>query len=78
MQIADALAIRIKNLCSQRGITVNKLATLSGVTQSTVASILNGTSRNPSIGTIKKIANGLGITLSEFLNDSVIENSDTE
>lgn len=73
MDIARAVAYRIKYLCDKNGITINKLATLSGLTQSTVDSIIRGKSQNPQLATIQKICEGLGITLQEFFDDPVFE-----
>lgn len=52
----------------ERGITPNGLSYISGVSQSTIKSILNGESQNPGIATIKKICDGLNITIGEFFN----------
>lgn len=71
MTMVDAVAKRILDLCSQRGITPNKLSTISGMTQSTINNIINTGSKNPTISTIKKICDGLEITLSEFFDDDI-------
>jgi transcriptional regulator with XRE-family HTH domain len=78
MDIAEAVAKRIEALCEERNISINKLATLSGLTQSTIDSILKGKSRNPRLSTIKKICSGLGISLKDFLDDPIIENADVD
>lgn len=78
MTIVEAISKRILELCSDRDITLNKLATISGITQSTLDSIIKGKSKNPSITTLKKIADGLGITISEFLNTHYIHESTYE
>ena len=62
MRICEVTARRIRELCSERGITPN------GLSQSTIKSILNGESQNPGIATIKKICDGLNITIGEFFN----------
>lgn len=59
---------RIYQLCKERGITPNALSYLSGISQSTLKSILGGESKNPGIVTLKKICDGLGITLIEFFD----------
>jgi transcriptional regulator with XRE-family HTH domain len=67
---------RIKELYSQKGIqSVNHLAAISGLTQSTLSSIMDGKSHFPRISTLSKICNGLGVTLSEFFDhpDFIIE-----
>ena len=66
MDTREAVARRIRELCKQKGITPNGLSNLSGVPQATVKSILNGESRNPGIVTIKKLCDGLEMTLEEF------------
>lgn len=68
MMVKDAVAERFKMLCEERGIKANELATLSGVTPSTVYSMLNPNRREVSISTIKKLCDGLDITLGEFFS----------
>ena len=64
----QAIAKRILALCEQRHIAVNELANISGVAPSTVYSILNEKSQNPGAVTIKKLCDGLNITLGEFFS----------
>ena len=68
MQYAELYALRIKQLCAKQGITINRLATISGLKQSTVDNIIRGTSKNPKARTLHKIAVAFNMTLSEFLN----------
>ncbi len=68
MTYADAIVLRLRQLCAQRGITVNRLATLSGITQSTVEDIMAGKTKNPKLKTLHKLAVGLDMTVSELLN----------
>lgn len=68
MSYSDLYALRIRQLCQKRNITVNKLATLAGLKQSTVDNIIRGTSKNPKVRTLHRIANVFGMTLSEFLD----------
>ena len=68
MTYSDAIIMRLQQLCDQRGITVNRLATLSGITQSTVEDIMAGKTKNPKLKTLHKIAVGLGMTISELLD----------
>lgn len=67
MKISDAIKIRIFNLCKENKITINELATLSGIRATTIYSILNGKSNNPSFEIINKICIGLNITIYDFL-----------
>lgn len=60
--------MRIRSLCQKRGISINKLATMSGVKQSTLDNIVRGITKNPRVKTLHKIAITFGMTLSEFLD----------
>ena len=66
MGIYEVTVKRIRERCKERGITPNGLSYIAGVSQSTIKSILNGESKNPGIVTIKKICDGLEITIGEF------------
>ncbi|MBQ8508806.1 MAG: helix-turn-helix transcriptional regulator [Clostridia bacterium] len=68
MNYGEIIRKRIVDLCQQRGISTNKLASMCGIWQSTVESILKGRSNNPKLKTLHKIANGLSMTVSEFLD----------
>ncbi len=59
---------RIYELCRERKITPNALSYMSGISQATIKSILNGESKNPGIVTLKKICDGLDITMMEFFD----------
>ena len=68
MTVKDAVVDRVRSLCQERGIKANKLANISGVTPSTVYSLLNENRRDVSINTIKKLCDGLEISLGEFFS----------
>ena len=68
MGIYDLVVERIYELCKEREITPNALSYLSGVSQSTVKSILNGESKNPGIVTIKKLCDGINVSIVEFFD----------
>ena len=68
MDTIDAIQRRILTLCDERGITISRLATISGLPPSSIKNILYGKSHNPQILTIKKICDGLEITLGEFFS----------
>ena len=81
MNYSDIYALRIQQLCKSRKITINKLATLAGLKQSTIDNIIRGKSKNPKVRTLHRIANVFGMTLSEFLdfpelNDYSIDDED--
>ncbi len=78
MGIYDLVVARIKELCTERGITPNALSYLSGISQSTVKSILNGESKNPGIVTIKKLCDGFEISIIDFFNTEGFKNLEQE
>ena len=47
MEYSDIYVKRIRSLCKQRGIAINKLATMSGVNQSTLDNIVRGITKDP-------------------------------
>mgnify|MGYP003410364354 FL=1 len=68
MSVKDVVAKRFKDICDERNIKYNELANISGVTPSTVYSLLDASRRNVSITTIKKLCDGLEITLGQFFS----------
>ena len=76
LKVDKVVSERINKILIERNLTVNKLATLSCLTQSTVESLINGRSRNPKLLTIMKICDGLNMSLEEFFNDDVFINID--
>jgi len=68
MNTQKAVALRIRQLCREKGFTPNGIAIHSAVPQGTVKSILNGESKNPGVTTIKKLCDGFEITLGEFFS----------
>ena len=66
MAVKDSVANRFVEICEERSIKPNELATLAGVTPSTVYSMLDERRRDVSIVTIKKLCDGLGVSLGEF------------
>ena len=78
MNTQEAVAARILQLCKERGITPNGLSNLAAVPQATVKSILNGESKNPGTVTIKKLCDGMEITLGEFFSAPVFDQLEQE
>ena len=78
MRTKEAIANRILQLCDQRNIAINELANISGISPSTVYSILNEKSQNPGAITIKKLCDGLGITLGQFFNTPEFDDLEQE
>lgn len=78
MNIGNAVKERILELCSERNITINKLGTMSGVTQSTINNIVSGRNNSTTVSTIKKLCDGLDISIIEFFTSEVFENLEQE
>ena len=78
MNISEAVAARILELCKQNNITVNKLSTISGVTQSTVNDIVNKKARNIGIVTIKKLCDGLEVSITDFFDTKTFRELEQE
>lgn len=68
MEYWELYVKRIRGLCRERGITINKLASMSNVKQSTLDNIVRGLTKNPRVKTLHKIALALNMTLAEFLD----------
>ena len=68
MTYGKVITKRILDLCQERKITVNKLATLSGMKQSTINNIIKGNTKSPGLRTLHRMAQGFDMTLSEFLD----------
>ena len=78
MVIGEAVKIRILSLCDEHKLSINKLCTISGVTQSTVNNIISGRNNSATISTIKKLCDGLGITISEFFSADIFRDLEQE
>ena len=78
MNIGQAVRERILELCKENKLTVNKLATISGVTQSTLNNIVSGRNNSATISTIKKLCDGLDITIGQFFDSSLFEDLEQE
>lgn len=83
MEYSQIYVQRIKKLCKERGITINRLAIMSDVKQSTLDNIVRGLTRNPRIKTLHKIALAFNMTLADFLdfdelNDYAFDEGDDE
>lgn len=81
MDYSGLYVTRIRQLCRQRGIAINKLATMSDVKQSTLDNIVRGLTKNPRVKTLYKLAIAFNMTLAEFLdfpalNDYSFEDDD--
>ena len=78
MNTVTAVRNRILQLCNERDITINALATISGLPPSSIKNILYGKSLNPKIVTIKMICDGLDITLGQFFSTAEFDSLEQE
>ena len=78
MNAKQAVARRIIELCRERDIAINALANLSGVSPSTIYSMLNEKSQNPGVVSIKKLCDGLEISLRTFFDSPLFDNLEQE
>ena len=78
MNTKEAVAKRIIQLCRERGIAINALANISGVSPSTIYSMLNAKSKNPGVVSIKKLCDGLEITVRDFFNTDLFDETEQE
>ena len=78
MNISEAVKMRILELCRERNITINKLSTICGLTQSTLNNIMHREGSKPTVSTIKKICDGLEITMAEFFTSDIFDKTEQE
>ena len=78
MTVGEAVRQRIIQLCQERNISINKLSAISGVTQSTVNNIVSGRNYSATVSTIKKLCDGLCITIDEFFHDELFAGLEQE
>ena len=78
MTLKASIAFRINQLCEAKNITPYSLAISCGIDKSTIYSILGDKSKSPEVATIKKICDGLEITLGQFFSTSEFDNLEQE
>ena len=78
MGIKNAVVMRIKELCKEKGIKFNTLATESGVTPSTVYSLLDESRKDVGILVLKKLCDGMGISITDFFDSDIFRNLEQE
>ena len=78
MTVGEAVRQRIIQLCQERDISINKLSSISGVTQSTANNIVSGRNNSATVSTIKKLCDGLGITIDEFFHSELFAGLEQE
>ena len=78
MQLGNAVKLRIIELCDERNITINKLSTMCGITQSTLNNIISGRNKSMTVSTVKKICDGLNITIRDFFESEIFDDLEQE
>ena len=78
MRIKPAIVLRFQQLCKERNIKYTELATRLGVTPSTVYSMMDETRKDLSVITVKKLCDGLDITITEFFSAPIFEQLEQE
>lgn len=78
MTAKDAVAKRILDLCEERSLAVNALASEAGISPSTIYSMLNEKSQNPGVVSIKKICDGLEISVRDFFDCDLFDDLEQE
>lgn len=78
MGVKEAVVARFRDICKERNMKINELATSSGVTPSTAYSMFDENRHDVSIVTIKKFCDGLNISLKEFFDSEEFDNLEQE
>ena len=78
MRVGEAVRWRIFELCRQYDITLNKLSTICGITQSTLNNIVSGRNSTTTVSTIQQICDGLEISILDFFTSPLFENLEQE
>ena len=78
MNTKEAVAKRILELCEERHLAVNALAAVSGVPPSTIYSMLNEKSKNPGVVSLKKLCDGLEISIRAFFDSELFDDLEQE
>ena len=78
MTVHEAVVQRLLQLCAHHNISVNHLCNISDIAPSTVHSFLHSKSQNTRIETIRKLCNGLNISLVDFFNSDLFDNLEQE
>ena len=78
MNVGEAVKERILELCRERDISINKLCTMSGVTQSTVNNIVRGRNKSVTISTIKKLCDVLDMPIEGFFKSDLFKGMEQE
>jgi len=78
MLLSDAIKIRIQYYLKQNNMTIWKLYKNSGIPKATLYSFMQTPSALPKLDTLHHICEGFGITIKEFFNDAMFEETEQD
>ncbi|MGN0547920.1 MAG: helix-turn-helix domain-containing protein [Acutalibacteraceae bacterium] len=78
LQIKQAIVLRMQDICNEKSIRFNELANRSGVTPSTVYSMMDSRRKDLSVSTLKKLCDGLEISIPDFFDSDIFKNLEQE
>ena len=78
LKIKEAVVLRLKKICSERNYTLYKISTLSGVSYKSVYSLERSDRKDMSLSLLKKIVDGLDMTMAEFFDDEIFDETELE
>ena len=78
VKIKDATVLRIQDLCRDREITLYRLAQLSGVSTKPLYGLLRKERQDMSLSLLKKIVDGLDMTMAEFFDSKIFNGLNLE
>ena len=78
MTVKEAVAARFNEILRERNMRANELATRSGITPSSVYSMLDPRRKEVSVNLVKKLCDGLDMTLGEFFSAPVFDELEQE
>ena len=78
MKIKDATVYRLKAICKERKITLYRVGTLSGINPKSVYSLVRPERQDMSLVLLKKIVDGLDMSMSEFFDDPIFDATELE
>ena len=78
MTVSEAVVKRIYELCDEHHVTINKISTISGITQSTISDLVNGVSTTAKVTTIKKLCDGFEISVRQFFGSPLFDDLEQE
>lgn len=78
MTVKEAVVARFREIMKERGIKTNELANRAGVTPSSVYSMLDPRRKEVSVNLVKKLCDGLEMTMGKFFSDPVFDDLEQE